>query len=222
MANLVDKFGDAHKFLDVLSWKKLVQLIAFILIMGLTWATYENRDIIYGFASQKRIDSATPQVRELSKSTKTQIINVVEKSDLIVGMEIVLADFQKNQRIVVYTYMTSSQPQLMNMISNYTNSAIGPLPLFGDNIEDNKRLVSLINGEFICVPFESTQIQRLFPSSLQYIKYSCANGIPASYGRFTGVIIIELNRPPKPDEIDQIRIFAKTLSTVIYDNDLNK
>src|ERR1017187_8382578 len=104
MSNFVDKVGDIQKFLSVLTWRKLVQLTAFIFVIGLTWATYENRAVIYGYASQKRIDPVTPQVRTLSKKTITEINTVSERSELIVGIQIVLADFQKNQRVVLYTY----------------------------------------------------------------------------------------------------------------------
>ena len=222
MTNLVDKFGDAHKFLNVLSWKKLVQLFAFVCIMGLTWATFENREAIYGFASQKRIDPTSAQTRELSKSTKIQINAVIEKSEIIAGVTIMVADFQKNQRILVYAYMAQAQSELRKIYSNYVDSSIGDSSLFSDNVEDNKSLVALINGEFVCVPYDTTLGQRLAPTTSQYIKYSCSNGIPASYGRFTGIITVYLTRAPKQDELDQLRIVTKTLSTVIYDNDLNK
>lgn len=222
MTNLVDKIGDAHKLLSALTWKKLVQLLAFIFIMGLAWATYENRETIYGYVTQKRIDPAASLTRELSKSTKVQINSITEKSDLIVRVTVVVADFQRNQRIEVYSYVSSNQPGLKRMYEIFLANSIGNPPLFSDNVEDNKKLVALINGEFVCSPYDTSFNQRLAPETAAYIKYSCSNGIPASYGRFTGIITLYLNRAPRPDESEQLRIVAKNLSTLIFDTDLNK
>ena len=222
MTNLVDKISDAHKFLNVLTWKKLVQLMAFVFIMGLTWATYENRTTIYGFISQKRLDTSASQTRELSKPTKIQINVVAEKSDLVAGVTVMIADFQKNQRVTVYAYVNDAHPELKKEYQDFIDSSIGNVPLFSDNVEDNKRLVALINGEFMCNPYEGTLGQRLIPSTGQYIKYACSNGIPASYGRFTGIITLYLTRQPKPDEVEQIRITTKNLASLIFDNDLSK
>lgn len=222
MTNFVDKMGDVQKFLTVLTWKKLVQLVAFMFIIGLTWATYENRAVIYGFASQKRIDPTSPHIRELSKKTTDEIDVVAERSELIVGIQVVLADFQKNQRIVIYTYIDADHPELKKIYTKYNNTIIDNIPLFSDNVESNKHLVELINGEFSCRPFTESTNATLVPDARQYIKVVCSNGIPASYGRFTGLIAVYLNRQPTPEEYDQVRSVSKTLATSIFDRDLYK
>lgn len=222
MSNFVDKMSDVQKFLSVLTWKKLIQLIAFIFIIGLTWATYENRDVIYGFVSQKRIDPVTPHVRSLSKKTSDEINAVSERSELIIGMQVVLADFQKNQRVVIYTYIDENRVMLKQLYSRYQNTSIDNVPLFSDSVEDNKHLVALINGEFSCRPFAETLSAKIAPEAGQYIKYTCSNGIPASYGRFTGLIVVYLQRQPTPEEYDQIRSISRTLATTIFERDLNK
>ena len=211
-----------QKFLQVLTWKKLLQLLLFLFIIGLSWATYENREIIYGFANQKRIDPSSPHIHELSKITTNDIDAIVERSELIVGMQVILADFQKNQRIVIYSSIDSDNIELRKIYSKFNNSSIGNISLFSDNVEDNRHLVALINGEFACRPFSETLSGRMSPEAGQHIKSSCSNGIPASYGRFTGMIVIYLKRQPHPDEFEQIRSLAKTLATTIFDRDLNR
>jgi len=222
MSNFADKVQDAQKFLNVLTWRKLVQLIVFLFVIGLTWATYENRDVIYGFASQKRIDPSTPHIRELSKPTINEIVTLTEKSELIVAIEIVLADFQKNQRVIIYSYIDDDNIELRKIYSKYSNTSIGNLPLFTDNVEDNKHLVELINGEFSCRPFVETLSGRIAPDAQAYVKISCSNSIPASYGRFTGLIVVYLKRQPTPNEYDQVRSAARTLATTIFERDLSK
>ena len=218
----MDTVSNIQKFLSVLTWKKLVQLSAFICVIGLTWATYENREIIYGYANQKRIDPNTPHVRELSKKTIDELSGAVERSELIVGIQIVLADFQKNQRVVIYTYIDNDAVELKKIWSRVSNTSISNLPLFSENVDDNKHLVALINGEFLCRPFGDTVSARAAPDAEQYVKMTCSNGIPASYGRFTGLIVVYLKRLPKADEYDQIRSLARTMATTIFERDLNK
>jgi hypothetical protein len=211
-----------QKFLQVLTWKKLLQLFLFLFIISLSWATYENREVIYGFANQKRIDPSSPHVHELSKNTTNEIDAIVERSELIVGIQVILADFQKNQRIVIYSSIDSDNPELKKIYSKFANSSIGNVPLFSDNVDDNRHLVALINGEFACRPFLETLSGRMAVEAGQYIKFSCSNGIPASYGRFTGVIVVYLKRQAHAEEYDQIRSVTKVLSTTIFDRDLNK
>jgi len=222
MANFVDTVSNMQKFLSVLTWKKLVQLLAFIFVIGLTWTTYENREIIYGYASQKRIDPSTPHIRELSKKTVDEIKDVVERSELIVGIQVIMADFQKNQRVVVYTYIDSSEDELRKILSRVSSTSISNVPLFSEAEADNKYLVALINGEFLCRPFDDTLLQHRAQDASRYVKSACSNGIPASYGRFTGLIVVYLKHLPKPDDYDQIRSVARSLSTTIFERDLNK
>ena len=118
MPNLVDTVSNIQKFLNVLTWKKLIQLLTFMLIIGLTWATYENRDVIYGFASQKRIDATSPHVTELSKATILEINTVADKSENIEAIQVILADFQKNERIIIYTYIEEEEKALTSRFVN--------------------------------------------------------------------------------------------------------
>ena len=222
MPNLVDTVSNIQKFLNVLTWKKLIQLLTFMLIIGLTWATYENRDVIYGFASQKRIDATSPHVTELSKATILEINTVADKSENIEAKQVILAEFQKNERIIIYTYIEEEEKALKDIWAKYSSSSVGNMALFTDNVADNKVVVDLINGEFICRLYSETINVRLAPESAKYVKFTCANGIPASYGRFTGIILLYLKHQPTPEEYDQIKSATRLLSTHIFENDLNK
>lgn len=222
MPSLNYSIEDVRKFLSVLTWKKIIQLIVFLFIMGLTWATYENRGAIYGFASQKRIDPTSPHVRELSKGPQKEIGTVVEKSASIVAMQVVLADFQKNERVIIYTYIEDEAVELKNIWLKYSSNAVGNMALFTNNVADNKVVVDLINGEFNCRPYIETVNIRLAPESGKYIKYTCSNGIPASFGRFTGIIVVYLKHQLTPEEYDQIKSISRSLATNIFEKDLNK
>lgn len=222
MPNLVDTVSNIQKFLNVLTWKKIIQLLTFMLIIGLTWATYENREVIYGFASQKRIDATSPHVTELSTPTIQAIKIVADKSENIEAIQVILADFQKNERIIIYTYIEEEEKVLRDIWLKYSSGSVGNMALFTDNVADNKVVVDLINGEFICRLYSETINARLAPESAKYVKFTCANGIPASYGRFTGIILLYLKYQPTIEEHDQLKSATRILSTHIFENDLNR
>jgi hypothetical protein len=222
MSAIIDNLTTAQKFLNILTWKKLIQLTVFLFIIGLTWATYENREVIYGFASQKRIDPASPHIQSLSRKTIEEIDAVSERSELIVGIQIALADFQKNQRSMIYTNVDSEHKELKAIYAKSAMYSITDVPLFSGNVDDNRHLVNLINGEFICRPFSGTVTARVVPDAAEYIQFTCTNGIPASYGRFTGIIMVNLKRQPTPEEYEQIRSISRALATTIFERDLSK
>ena len=220
MPSLNYSIEDVHKFLGILTWKKIIQLIVFLFVMGLTWATYENKAAIYGFASQKRLESSAPIVHSLSKKTTDEIDTIVKKSEIIVGMNITLADFQRNQRVTVYRGTETTE--LTEIFDIYAKTSIGNVPLFNNDVENNEIMVNLINGEFVCKPLLSTMTGKLIPDSKKYIHTICMNGIPASFGKFTGIISVQLKKQPTPSEIDQLRAITRQMATTVFERDLSK
>ena len=219
MSGIASSVDTIKEFLSVLTWIKLLQLVTFLFIIGLAWATYENKELIYGYASQKRIDPETHHVHKLSEKTTAEIQTVINKSELIIGVGVFIADFQRNVRVKIYQSL--DVPELAQIYSKFTDNKVSELPLFTDDVANNKHIVSLINGEFICRPFHDTLISKFVPQAATYEKMICTSGIPASYGRFTGIIAIYLNRVATPDEIDQLRSLGRTMATSIFDRDLS-
>ena len=211
--------ADVNRLLGILTWDKVFLLVVFIFILALTWGIYENKDTIYGFMKQQRIETSVPQLKSLSKITIEEIDNLVRKSELIVGLTVTLADFQKNQRIVVYR--NDELPEMKKLIATYRSKSMGNLPLFSDDVDNNHYIVSLINGEFICLPFAKSTLGKIIPEASPFVNTICYNGIPASYGKFTGIISIQLSRQPTNTEIDQVRVITRSLATAIFDRDLS-
>jgi hypothetical protein len=204
-------------FLKVLTWKKIAQVTVFLFVISLAWATYETRQSIYNFVNQSKIESHTPESIKLSKKTIKEINSAVDKSDLIVGIQITIVDFQKNIRSTIYTYTDDNN--ILGIYQRYEDSGLSDLPIFSNDVIDNRRMVDLINGEFICTPFTSTIDNKLIPEASKYISTICANGIPPYYGKFMGMVSVFTKRPPTSEEVDQIRTLTKDLSMMVYDND---
>ena len=219
MPSLNYNIEDVNRFLGLLSWNRIFLLIIFLFIIGLTWATYENREVIYGYASQKRIEPTAPLVQTLSKATAGEIDAIVNKSEIIVGMNVTLADFQKNQRRTIYRSIEMSE--LKSIFEEYSKNSIGNLPLFNEDVGNNHLIVELINGEFTCRPVAETMTGKLVIGVNRYISTICMNGIPASYGKFTGIISVHLKRVPTNSEYDQLRSITRGMATLIYEKDLS-
>jgi hypothetical protein len=216
MAGLTEKLASIQKFLDILTWTKIAQLVVFLLIVALAWATYESRNSIYNYITRSKISNNSHPVK-LSRSSTEEIIKSVGKSQLIVGIQVFVVDFQRNAREVIFT--TSDVPELKLIYENFEKSNIFEFPLFNADIANNKRLVSLINGEFACNPFKETIGYKILPEASKHIEYVCAVGIPPFYGKFSGIVSIYLNRQPTVEEVDQIRNLSKNISSLIYEKD---
>lgn len=217
MAGLNDKLSNIQKFLNVLSWKKILQLAAFLFVISLALATYELRESIYNYANQTRLSKVGPPVEKLSKKSIAEVDVVAKKASIIVGIQILVVDFQKNTRTPIYT--TTSSPVLAAIYEEYAKNSISDAPLFTGDVINNRHVVELINGEFVCYPFSETMVSKVAPAAGKHIHSACAVGIPPYYGRFTGAVVIYTSRQPTPEDVDQIRTLSKTLSTAIYERD---
>lgn len=211
----LEKIGS---LISVLSWRKIALFTVLITILGFSIAIFENRNSVYNFVSQITLNNGPLVPKRLSKPSSDQIDEVVRKLDLVVGIQITLVDFQRNTRIVTYTSIDDNN--LLAIYAAFANKAPPELPLFNSDVINNKRLVDLVNGEFICNPYKETIAATLVPDSVAYIHTLCANAIPPFYGQFTGIIGLYLRRHPTPVEIDQIRAISKTLGLIVFQNDL--
>jgi len=217
MGSIIDKLSIVQKFLNTLTWKKIAQLMVFLFIVALAWAAYENRSSVYNFVGRSNISGLVPITQTLSNRTTAEIDALVEKSDLINGIQITIVDFQKNTRYIVYTSVDNKD--LKNVYLRIPSSSGFDTPLFNADLMNNQLLVSLINGEFICHPYGITLEAKMSPETLKYINVVCANGIPPYYGRFSGIVSVYTRRSPTSEEVDQIRTLSKNLALTIYDRD---
>jgi hypothetical protein len=218
MSEFLDKLKQIQSFINALSLKKIFLLTLFLFVVGFAYATFENRDSVYNFFIKSAQIHKTISNKTVSKKTAAEIDLAVIKSDIIVAIQVTLVDFQRNTRIISYTSI--DKPELRLIFGKFIKSAPSELPLFNTDVVNNRRLVDLVNGEFICDPYRETIAAKLVPESTTHITTLCANSIPPFYGRFSGIIGIYLHRQPTPGEVDQIRALAKSLSSTIFNNDL--
>jgi len=207
------------KFLDVLSWKKIAQLSVFIFIIVFGWLTFEMRESIYTYITTESLFKAhkTNILSVLSKKTTNEIDSTVNQSSLIVGISVINVDFQRNLKTIVYVSIDDK-----HFKEEYSSAygSLATLPLFDTDVLNNKRLIGVINGEFVCHDYTDTIQAQTAPSTKKYVSSVCVSGIPPYYGVFNGIINIYLNKQPTPEEIDQIRAISRNISVLVYESDV--
>jgi len=147
---------------------------------------------------------------------KRQIDRAVDRQPNVLAMQVVTVHFQRNIR--VETYMKISNPVLQEMYNLYLNNKVVDVPLFNTDPDNNKRMLRLINGEFVCMPFMNTISGKTVPAAGKLISTVCAIGIPPQlHGEFTGILTIYLEKRPDPVEEQILFLFARDTSVKIYD-----
>lgn len=217
MAGIETKIKAVQGFIKILSWQKIAQVVVFLFVILLAWGIYENREIIYSFAGQPKLPLDT-SVTKLSKASTDMVHSAVYRSDIIVGIQIAIVDFPRNTQLILHTDIDNLT--FKETYDKYVAGAIAEIPLFNDDIVNNRRLIELINGEFVCSPFTTTITGKLFPGANSAVHSVCSNAIPPRYGKFTGTVNIYLARQPTSEEADQIRTLSRYIGTQIYDVDL--
>jgi hypothetical protein len=204
------------QILNLFSWKNLFQFTCFLIIIALAYGFYENRNQIYSRVLHSDSIPNRLNVR-LSAKSVNEVDDIVIKSNLIIASQITLVDFNKNTRIIIYSF--SDNEILKKIINTFQENNFGVVPLFNSDSENNIRMSRLINGEFICTPYKDTIAYKLVPDASQAVEYVCANGIPPYYGKFTGIVSLYLKNKPTDAEVDQLRTLSRDLSISVFERD---
>ena len=214
MLNFDSKLSAFKALIDVLTWKKIFQIFLLFLVLGIGFAAYENTESLTNFFNTKKISEQN--VIRLSRSTVTQLDKLISDSGTIMGMHIATVDFRNNTRTVVYGKF--NHPDLDKIHLAYQERDIDvKIPLFNDDAMNNNRIVSLINGEFVCYTFKDSIAFKLAPDALSYVTSTCSLSIPPFYGKFSGIVTVYINKDLSPVELGQMRSFLQRISIIVYE-----
>lgn len=202
----------AHTILTFLTWKRLCKLAALILslsLLVLLWIVHRSETISYSPTTKVSLLYINPNL-------KNDIQNIVDKNDNIIGIQIITINFQKNIR--VSTFSSIDNPKVEEIFNKLHNNQVIEFPLFNESTKNNTRILNLINGEFICVPFTDHIAYTYAPEAGKYIGHICSIGIPPSYGNFSGIVTIYLRSAPSRDDNEQMFSLARNISLRIFND----
>lgn len=216
MSALDDKIETIQTLLNSLTWRKLALLTTFLAVVGFSYSLFDNRYAVYEFFSKARSIPPATTIK-VSESTKYDIGEFVNSSEIVVAVQVILIDFERNSRTSIYTKI--GDPVLEDIYKKSVLESPPDMPLFNNDLANNESLVNLVNGNFICTPYKEIHTSKLVPDSALIINTVCSGPVPPFYGRFSGIINIYLAREPKSIEIEQIKTVARRLGLSIYNND---
>jgi hypothetical protein len=217
MSTFIEQLGLLQRFLEKLTWTKIIQMTVLFFVMFSAWIVFQARnDIALGIKNYRFDKYATP-LHQLSKKTSEELEKTVTQKDIVNSISVEVIDFRTNTKYV--SYLFTNVKDLKDIYAKY-DFQTSEQPLFTNNANQNKIIINLINGEFICTKYSTTANGISMPESKDYISTVCSNSIPPYYGKIVGIVSIYLKRDPTPEEVDQIRILTRNLSIMIYDKEL--
>jgi hypothetical protein len=194
----------------VQNWKWIITtFIIFVIVVGLSMT-------LIGFSQQQELPD-TPLLLKIRTPIKHELDNAVKTDKNIIAIQIVTVNFPRNVRME--TFVSIESPTLQEMYNRFIHSKTVDTPLFTEDKENNQRVLRLINGEFVCSPFNQTLAYRYAPQAERLVTSVCALGVPPfHYGEFSGIMAIYLNKNLTPEETQDLYRFARDVSIRIAES----
>jgi hypothetical protein len=206
--------------LKTLTWIKISQLVILMFAIMAFWLFWVFRADVYTSMKMGALNTVTLVTSiDVSPKSRSAIVDIINKNPtLIAGIQVVNVDFKRNVRSS--SYFAFSDVNLQISVQDYLNTSVAETPLFTDVEPNNRQIIDLVNGEFICNDFKDTIAGKIYYNGSTSVSTVCSISIPPHYGKFSGYLNIYLKR--KPDEIDRdtIRQMAREISESIYTNDI--
>ena len=202
-----------------LSWTKIAQVAVFCLIIVAFTVLWASREGIYQSISVGSIPTnkmfETIYMSSRSIEETKQALNKLDHTGAI-GIQIINVDFRKNIR--TQAFFASNNDKFKKSVDDYLALMGGTgTSIFTNNEVNNKRIIDLLNGNFICTPYEDTLAPLIYQGTLAYVKYVCSVPIPPYYGKFTGYVNVYLTEKPTDTKIAAIRQSMSELSIIVYE-----
>lgn len=211
-----EKLDQASKLLRLLSWKNLGKIAIVSIIAMALIALWMFKSVIFSSIVAPRAQATQVPVLFVSEKIKTEITTVVKKSDAIVAMQIVTINFPRNIRLE--TFVAIDNPTVQSIYTRYNNNKVAETPFFDHDKNNNSRILRLIGGEFVCMPYKESVAYRYAPEANLIISDVCAIGIPPIYGEFTGILTIYLSSKPTKEFQEQMHMMARDFALRIYED----
>ena len=199
------------------TWKLVTILATLICLSALAVFAFQQRAPIVEALTGQKVFLSNLKSPIASEESQEELQKFVNAHSLVVGINIGRADFEYNTRESTYDF--SKVPEINNA---WKRSAGVSTVLFGDDIQNNERVVKLINGQFVCARTSEITTAKRHPALARYSKATCSVAIPPGYGDFVGWINIYLYESPTFSQMEALQSIAEDLARDIYERDILK
>jgi hypothetical protein len=205
------------KLVKTITLKSVLLIGLFGILAMLALLSFEHRAEIFGSISTNRSHLTNEVGHEflVSEETRDRIRNIVASDTTYSGMAVLSTDIRLNSRRVLFVFdPTAPKAKMTHLIQT------SRLPLFTHNEENNRQVVKLINGEFFCAPYGTSQIAQMAPEHIGSNVTICRASIPPYYGFFSGFVALVLKVDPSIEQQARIKETLENLATEVYFRDV--
>jgi hypothetical protein len=185
-AKPVQKQDITDKVLDLIKWVdnpfKLVSVILLSTIFFLGYLTWDSRQVILAAISS---NSTMPQLK--THDELLPLANNLVKDVNAVGIVINKVNLATNSRTTVLALANGERNHKLEGVT---------VSLFAASPERNADIVSMLNNEVACKPFQSSSPVGEWAKS-QGVTYMCRASIPNEIGKFAGYIAVGFKSEPQ-------------------------
>lgn len=203
------------------AWRVAATVLSLIALCfaAYVWLSHKERQ------AAEALPAAAISGKELviSAESKAQLIALMKKEDLIVGVSVISISLTSNRRTL--TFFESEDPKFKEAFGKYRARRMADPNVFTQNTDQNSRITSILNGNFECRPTADTIIASRYPAA-DYAPMVCSISVPPGFDDsrdFVGYINIFIKSENIQDS-DRGRLSARTIaiSRDIYHRDLVK
>lgn len=205
-------------FIDNLSWKRIFCIFVFILFSVFLILLVEVLGDIF-FKEDLPMPGDRVKLLTISKDVKRDLAQFNKNSDLVIGIQIVTLNFQRNIR--VETYVDIDNIFVNEVYRSFMLRRITDTPIFDSDKKNNDRMISILSGEFNCVSYDKSKAYTYAPQLKNYISDVCAFSIPPYNNEVTGIITIYFQRTPTQEEKNTVFLFLRDKSIKIFEDSAN-
>jgi hypothetical protein len=174
------------KVLDLIKWVdnpfKLISVILLSTIFFLGYLTWDSRQVILAAISS---NSTMPQLK--THDELLPLANNLVKDVNAVGIVVNKVNLATNSRTTVLALANGERNHKLEGVT---------VSLFAASPERNADIVSMLNNEVACKPFESSSPVGEWAKSVG-VKYMCRASIPSEIGKFAGYIAVGFKEEPR-------------------------
>jgi hypothetical protein len=185
-AKPVQKQDMTDKILDLIKWVdnpfKLVSVVLLSTIFFLGYLTWDSRQVILAAISS---NSTMPQLK--AHEELLPLANRLVKDINAVGIVVNKVNLATNSRTTVLALANGERNHKLEGVT---------VSLFAASPERNADIVSMLNNEVACKPFQSSSPVGEWAKS-QGVTYMCRASIPNEIGKFAGYIAVGFRSEPQ-------------------------
>ena len=174
------------KILDLIKWVdnpfKLVSVVLLSTIFFLGYLTWDSRQVILAAISS---NSTMPQLKEHEQLLP--LASRLVKDVNAIGIVVNKVNLATNSRTTVLAIANGERNHKLEGLT---------VSLFAASPERNADVVSMLNNEVSCKPFESSSPVGEWAKS-QGVTYMCRASIPNEIGKFAGYIAVGFKEEPR-------------------------